>query len=415
MTVMPGNTSSRCAAITSSSSTSRVPASSAGSSRGSSGGTLTRAKCSAPFASSATTTARFRDSPEMYGNGWAGSTASGVRTGWICWANRSSNRRRSLLLRSDQRTTARPLLGQRGQQLGGDELGLRQHHLVRQLGDPVQPLAGRVTAGARCRHAGGDPAAQRSDPHHEELVQVAGEDRGEPDPLEQRDVGVAGELEDPAVEVQPAGRPVQEPVRGQPGRVRRGCRDGVLDLLGALVGVPRGFRLDVLWPRGGCAHGPHRARRTCWPPGVARSGEREVNGRRRLDVARSRCVGTGMACRAGGVLQCRMAIHPGIEQADARLEIVESVRPRLSDLSAGRRRPADRGSSRRADARQRADLPADPGRAPGPRPRAAPGPAARVGLRSDLGRERPGRRACAGTCRRRPPRSGRPGSRPACR
>ena len=29
-----------------------------------------------------------------------------------------------------------------------------------------------------------------------------------------------------------------------------------------------------------------------------------------------------------------MAIHPGIEQADARLEIVESVRPRLSDLSA---------------------------------------------------------------------------------
>ena len=41
-----------------------------------------------------------------------------------------------------------------------------------------------------------------------------------------------------------------------------------------------------------------------------------------------------MACRAAGVLQCGMAIHSGIEQADARLEIVESVRPRLSDLSA---------------------------------------------------------------------------------
>jgi hypothetical protein len=41
-----------------------------------------------------------------------------------------------------------------------------------------------------------------------------------------------------------------------------------------------------------------------------------------------------MACRAGGVLKCGMAIHPGIEQADTRLEIVESVRPRLSDLSA---------------------------------------------------------------------------------
>ena len=41
-----------------------------------------------------------------------------------------------------------------------------------------------------------------------------------------------------------------------------------------------------------------------------------------------------MASRADEVLQCGMAIHPGIEQADTRLEIVESVRPRLSDLSA---------------------------------------------------------------------------------
>lgn len=41
-----------------------------------------------------------------------------------------------------------------------------------------------------------------------------------------------------------------------------------------------------------------------------------------------------MACRADEVLQCGMAIQPGIEQADTRLEIVESVRPRLSDLSA---------------------------------------------------------------------------------
>jgi hypothetical protein len=35
-----------------------------------------------------------------------------------------------------------------------------------------------------------------------------------------------------------------------------------------------------------------------------------------------------------GCSNAGMAIHPGIEQADARLEIVESVRPRLSDLSA---------------------------------------------------------------------------------
>ena len=35
-----------------------------------------------------------------------------------------------------------------------------------------------------------------------------------------------------------------------------------------------------------------------------------------------------------GCSNAGMAIHPGIEQADTRLEIVESVRPRLSDLSA---------------------------------------------------------------------------------
>ena len=45
------------------------------------GGTLTRAKCSLPVFGLRTSTARFSDSPEMYGNGCAGSTASGVSTG----------------------------------------------------------------------------------------------------------------------------------------------------------------------------------------------------------------------------------------------------------------------------------------------------------------------------------------------
>ena len=269
MTVMPGNTSSRCAAMTSSSRTSRVPPSSAGSSRGSSGGTLTRAKCSAPFASSATTTARLSDSPEMYGNGCAGSTASGVRTGWICSANSVVHPATLALAQVRPADNGQAVACQRGQQLGGDELGLRQHHLVRQLGDPVQPLAGRVTARARCRHAGGDPAAQRGDPDHEELVQVAGEDRGEPDPLEQRDVGVRRRARGPGA-LKSSQLAVRSRNRSAGSRVASGAgrRDGVLDLLGALVGVPRGFRLDVLGPRRGCAHGPHRARRTCWPPGV---------------------------------------------------------------------------------------------------------------------------------------------------
>ena len=47
-------------------------------------GTLTRAKCSTPVAGSRTSTARLSDSPLMYGNGCAGSTASGVSTGNTC-------------------------------------------------------------------------------------------------------------------------------------------------------------------------------------------------------------------------------------------------------------------------------------------------------------------------------------------
>ena len=48
-------------------------------------GTLTLANRSAPVCGSRTMMAMFRLSPEMYGNGWAGSTARGVSTGKI-WA-----------------------------------------------------------------------------------------------------------------------------------------------------------------------------------------------------------------------------------------------------------------------------------------------------------------------------------------
>ena len=45
------------------------------------GGTFTRAKWSLPVSGLRITSARLSDRPEMYGNGWAGSTASGVSTG----------------------------------------------------------------------------------------------------------------------------------------------------------------------------------------------------------------------------------------------------------------------------------------------------------------------------------------------
>ena len=97
-TFIPGNSVSKCAAITSSRGTKFVPAFVAARSsvatpsksgitdstltrRGSDCGTLTRAKYVLSVASFRTTTARLRDRPEMYGNGCEGSTASGVNTG----------------------------------------------------------------------------------------------------------------------------------------------------------------------------------------------------------------------------------------------------------------------------------------------------------------------------------------------
>ncbi len=49
--------------------------------RGSSSGTLTRAKRSSPVSGSRTKTPRLSESPEMYGNGWPCPTPSGVSTG----------------------------------------------------------------------------------------------------------------------------------------------------------------------------------------------------------------------------------------------------------------------------------------------------------------------------------------------
>lgn len=41
-----------------------------------------------------------------------------------------------------------------------------------------------------------------------------------------------------------------------------------------------------------------------------------------------------MACRGSGCSTFVMAIHPGVEPSVERLEVVESVRPRLADLAA---------------------------------------------------------------------------------
>ena len=98
---MPGNSWSRCAAMTSSSGTNRCA--STGTNLGRICGTFTLAKCSVPVRGLRTITARLRERPEMYGNGCAGSTASGVRTGNTREPNRSCIRPCASASRSDQR------------------------------------------------------------------------------------------------------------------------------------------------------------------------------------------------------------------------------------------------------------------------------------------------------------------------
>ena len=124
---MPGNSWSRCWAMTSSTGTNDIglflvdsgcvpetpgalgrPRASTAMNRGSSGGTLTRAKCSLPVAGLSTTTARLSESPEMYGNGWAGSTARGVSTGKICLRKNFWSRSCSVWARSSQCTSVMP-------------------------------------------------------------------------------------------------------------------------------------------------------------------------------------------------------------------------------------------------------------------------------------------------------------------
>ena len=82
--------------------------------RGSSGGTLTRAKCSLPVDGFTTTTARLSDRPEMYGNGCAGSTASGVSTGKICLRKYFRSRSCSASPSCSQRTSVMPWVASSG-------------------------------------------------------------------------------------------------------------------------------------------------------------------------------------------------------------------------------------------------------------------------------------------------------------
>ncbi len=141
----------------------------------------------------------------MYGNGCAGSTASGVSTGKT-WSRKNAWSRSCSVVR--QRVPVDegdPGVGQgRRDDLAVDGGVLCSAARARVSLIAVEHLARLEAAGRGDREAGRDAALEAGDPDHEELVEVAREDREEPGPLEQRQPLVLGEREDPLVEGEPA-------------------------------------------------------------------------------------------------------------------------------------------------------------------------------------------------------------------
>ena len=87
--------------------------------------------------------------------------------------------------------------------------------LVRLLGDVGEHVRRGAADVRRHREPGEDAALQAGDAHHEELVEVAGEDGEEVGALEHRQRRVFGELEHALVERQPAQLAVEVAVFGQ--------------------------------------------------------------------------------------------------------------------------------------------------------------------------------------------------------
>src|SRR5581483_4024796 len=84
-----------------------------------------------------------------------------------------------------------------------EDVGLAQDQLLRPFADRAQLLLRPQAAGGRRPQPGGGPVQQARHPDHEELVEVAGEDGQEFDPLQQRKLGVFGQGQDAPVEVEP--------------------------------------------------------------------------------------------------------------------------------------------------------------------------------------------------------------------
>ena len=117
--------------------------------------------------------------------------------------------------------------------------GLQHVRGLRDVGEHVERSASDVR---RHGQSGQDATLQPGDPHHEELIQVAGEDGEEVRPLEHGQIRVLRQLEHALVESEPAQLAVEVPVIRQ-GRVVAGNEgiEVVVEVAGKI-----GARLDVI-------------------------------------------------------------------------------------------------------------------------------------------------------------------------
>jgi hypothetical protein len=114
------------------------------------------------------------------------------------------------------------LLGQLGHQLLTEQPRMALHQLTGAGPDLLEHLTRHEAGGRTDGQVGRDPPLQAGHPHHEELVEVVGEDRREAHALEQRLPVVLGQLEDALVEAEPGQLAVEEAiVVRRDGRERR--------------------------------------------------------------------------------------------------------------------------------------------------------------------------------------------------
>ena len=200
---IPGKSAPRLAPITCSRGTKWL-ARPNGTQRGKLFGTFTRAKCFAPVSGSQIWTASESERFEMYGNGWPGSTASGVSTGKTCDSKNSSTDQpffRREIGHAQQLDAVRVQLGQ---QMVVETLVLELHQLGDALRDRGELLGGRHAIRGPVLDAGCDLPAKTGDTHHVELVEIRAEDRKELQPLEQRVSRIERFVENTKVEFEPA-------------------------------------------------------------------------------------------------------------------------------------------------------------------------------------------------------------------